>query len=317
MSLAKRQLIESEIRRLQVKTGIALVALLKSAGIAERTWEEWQGRRGVETAHNNNIPRLYYLTPEETEAIIGYCAQNMDKGYRVLCWEMVDRNIAFVSASSVYNVITRHKLARIQVKTQEEAKRGFQQPNAVHEQWHVDFSYIKIGGAFYYFIGILDGFSRRLLTWRLCENMQGINAEILLSQARELYPKAGARIISDNGSQFISKDFEELVSLLEFEHTRTSANHPQSNGKIERFNRSFKTEHVRRTAYLGYKDACVRMARWIAYYNAERLHSAIWYLTPDDVFYGRTETRLAARKQKLHTACINRQDYWQNHTANT
>jgi transposase InsO family protein len=317
MSLAKRQLIESEIRRLQVKTGIALLALLKSAGIAERTWEEWQGRRGVETAHNNNIPRLYYLTPEETAAIIGYCAQNMDNGYRVLCWEMVDRNIAFVSASSVYNVITRHKLARMRVETPEETKRGFQQPNAVHEQWHVDFSYIKIGGAFYYFIGILDGFSRRLLTWRLCENMQGINAEILLSQARELYPKAGARIISDNGSQFISKDFEELVSLLEFEHTRTSANHPQSNGKIERFNRTFKTEHVRRTAYLSYKDACVRMARWIAYYNAERLHSAIWYLTPDDVFYGRTETRLAERKEKLHTACINRQDYWQNHTANT
>jgi transposase InsO family protein len=59
--------------------------------------------------------------------------------------------------------------------------------------------------------------------------MQGINAQILLTQARELYPKAGARILSDNGSQFIKKDFEELVSFLEFEHTRTSANHPQSN----------------------------------------------------------------------------------------
>jgi transposase InsO family protein len=117
----------------------------------------------------------------------------------------------------------------MRVETPEETKRGFQQPKTVHEQWHVDFSYIKIGGAFHYFIGILDGFSRRLLTWRLCENMQGINAQILLSQARELYPKAGTRILSDNGSQFIKKDFEELVSLLEFEHTRTSANHPQSN----------------------------------------------------------------------------------------
>jgi transposase InsO family protein len=118
------------------------------------------------------------------------------------------------------------------------------------------------------------------------------------------------RIISDNGSQFISKDFEELVVFLEFSHTLTSANHPQSNGKLERFNRTLKSEHVRRSAYIDYQDACIRMAQWIAYYNSERLHSAIRYLTPNDVFNGRTEKRLAERKEKLHTACIKRQEYW-------
>ena len=56
-------------------------------------------------------------------------------------------------------------------------KRGFDQPEAIHEQWHIDFSYIKIAGAFYYFLGILDGYSRKMLNWRLCENMGGMNAE--------------------------------------------------------------------------------------------------------------------------------------------
>jgi transposase InsO family protein len=141
--------------------------------------------------------------------------------------------------------------------------------------------------------------------------MEGINAEILVAEMQELYPEAkGVRIISDNGSQFISKDFNELLDLLEFAHTFTSAGHPQSNGKLERFNRTLKTEHVRRTAYLDYQDACIRMAQWIAYYNSQRLHGAIWYLTPNDVFHGRTSARLAERKEKLHTAFINRQEYW-------
>jgi transposase InsO family protein len=141
--------------------------------------------------------------------------------------------------------------------------------------------------------------------------MAGINAEILVAQTKEMYPDAkNPRVISDNGSQFISKDFEELLVFLEYGHTLTSANHPQSNGKLERFNRTLKTEHVRRAAYLNYQDAFIRMSEWIAYYNSERLHSAIWYLTPDDVFYNRTTKRLAERKEKLHTAFIKRQEYW-------
>jgi len=313
MSLALRQLAEREIVRLHNLTGILIINLLVFAGISKRTWHEWQKRRDIETKHNNNTPKTHYLTPEEIRAIVTYCNDNPLKGYRMQCWEMVDRNIAFVSCSSVYNIIKRYNLDKKWAEAIEMAKRGFDQPKAVHEQWHIDFSYIRIGGAFYYFLGILDGFSRKMLNWRLCENMAGINAEILVAQTKELYPEAkNPRIISDNGSQFTSKDFEELLVLLEFDHTLTSANHPQSNGKLERFNRTLKSEHVRRSAYLNYNDACQRMAEWILYYNNERLHSAIWYLTPNDVFYGRTTRRLAERKEKLHTAFINRQEYWRN-----
>jgi len=315
MSLAVRQIVEKEIMRLHEKTMISLKILVQYAGIPWRTWLEWQTRRGIETKHNNNTPRNNYLTPEEIKAIVMYCIANPLKGYRMQCWEMVDRNIAFVSCSSVYNIIKRHNLDKKWADAVEMAKRGFDQPKTIHEQWHIDFSYIRIGGAFYYFLGILDGFSRKMLNWRLCENMAGINAEILVAQTKERFPEAiNPRIISDNGSQFISKDFVELLTLLEFGHTLTSANHPQSNGKLERFNRTLKTEHVRRAAYLSYQDASQRMAEWILYYNNERLHSAIWYLTPNDVFYGRTSRRLAERKEKLHTAFINRQEYWRNQT---
>jgi transposase InsO family protein len=302
--------------RYKAKTKLPVETLLRYAGISQRTWREWTERTGIETKHNNNIPKAYYLTPDEIRAVIDYCTNNFLKGYRMQCWEMVDRNVAFVSCSSVYKVIKRYQLDKKWAQAVEMAKHGFDQPKTVHEQWHIDFSYIKVGGTFYYFLGILDGYSRKMLSWRLCENMAGINAEILVAETKEMYPEAkNPRIISDNGSQFISKDFEELLALLEFGHTLTSANHPQSNGKLERFNRTLKTEHVRRSAYLNYQDACTRMSDWIAYYNSELLHSAIWYLTPNDVIFYITTKRLAERKEKLHTAFIKRQEYWRTHNA--
>ncbi|GHU95919.1 hypothetical protein FACS189479_09610 [Spirochaetia bacterium] len=315
MSLEKRQLIEREVTRMHRLTGIALLTLVCYAGVSRRTWREWQERREAETKHNGQIPREHWLTPEEREAIAVYCQDHLDKGYRVLCWEMVDKDIAAVSPSSVYNVLQRTGLTKKWAELAEEQKQGFEQPKAVHEQWHIDFSYIRICDVFYYFISILDGYSRKILLWSLCRNMEGLNAEILITRAKELYLEARPRIINDNGGQLISKDFRELVSLLEFQQTFTSAAHPQSNGKLERFHRTLKTEHVRQTAYLSYEDAEKRMAHWIQYYNTERLHSAIWYLTPEEIFQGKATERIAERREKLHTACINRQAYWQRLSA--
>ena len=58
------------------------------------------------------------------------------------------------------------------------------------------------------------------------------------------------------------------------------------------------------------KDAKEKMAQWINFYNNERLHGALLYLTPADYFEGRKESRLAERREKLHTADINRKAYW-------
>ena len=83
----------------------------------------------------------------------------------------------------------------------EAKKKGFDQPEAPHEQWHTDISYIKVLGVFYYFISIMDGYSRKILDWALCENMEGINIELLVARVKEKYSEAKARIIHDNGKQ--------------------------------------------------------------------------------------------------------------------
>ena len=112
MSLVIRTIVEKEIYRYKTRTNLPLEFLLKYAGISERTWREWKRRRGIETKHNNNIPKNYYITPKEEAAIIAYIIENPLKGYRVLCYEMIDKNIAFVGCTSVYNVIKRHNLGK-------------------------------------------------------------------------------------------------------------------------------------------------------------------------------------------------------------
>jgi hypothetical protein len=317
MSLAIRQLVELEIKRLNVLTGIAVLTLAVYAGVSRRTYAEWQNRKEMENQHNGHIPREHWTTPDEEAAIIDYCIERMELGYRTLCWQMIDANIVMVSPATVYNVLKRSGLTKKWAELTEEAKKGFDQPKSIHEQWHVDFSYVRVCGNFYYFISVMDGYSRKIITWGLYQSMEGLWAEIEVSKAKELYPYAKPRIISDNGSQFISKDFRELVILLEIEHTLTSPGHPQSNGKLERFHRTFKCEHVRQSAYLSFEDAKERMRKWIVYYNEQRLHAALFYLPPEDVFRGLKEERLAERRKKLHTASINRRNYWQSLIANS
>jgi transposase InsO family protein len=314
MSLAIRQFAEKEINRLHVLTGIAILTLVIYAGINKRTFREWQNRNEMENRHNGHIPREHWTTPEEEAVIISYCSERMELGYRTLCWQMVDANIAAVSPATVYNVLKRGGLNKKWAELDEEVKKGFDQPKAIHEQWHADYSYVRVCGSYYYFVSVMDGYSRKILTWGVYPTMEGLWAEVELSKAKELYSIAKPRIITDNGSQFISKDFRELTTLLEIEHTYTSPGHPQSNGKLERFFRTFKSEHVRRSSFLGLEDAQQRMGKWIRHYNEQWLHAALLYLTPEDVFQGLKEKRLSERRNKMQTACINRRNYWQSLT---
>ena len=92
MSLAARQTIETEILRCKARTGLPLETILRYAGISQRTWREWSARRGVETKHNCNIPKHYFLTPEEITAVVSFCAENQLKGCRMQRREMADKN---------------------------------------------------------------------------------------------------------------------------------------------------------------------------------------------------------------------------------
>lgn len=161
---------------------------------------------------------------------------------------------------------------------------------------------MNILGTLFFLISVLDGASRYIVHHELRRNMTEYDVQLTLELAKEKYPDARPRIISDNGSQFISKDFKEFIRYSGFSHVRTSIAYPQSNGKLERFHGTIKTESIRKSSYLSIKDAREHIAAYIDYYNTERLHSAIYYLTPEDVMQGRIKSRLEERQDKLDKA---------------
>jgi putative transposase len=188
---------------------------------------------------------------------------------------------------------------------------GFEQPLRPHQHWHIDVSYINLCGTFYYLCSILDGFSRFLVHWDLRESMREADVEVILQRAKEKYPEAKPRIISDNGPQFIARDFKEFIRISGMTHVRTSPYYPQSNGKIERWHKSLKSECIRPGTPLSLEDARRLVEGYVEHYNNVRLNSATGYITPKDVLAGRQQEIHAGRDRKLEAARQQRQSHRQ------
>lgn len=215
---------------------------------------------------------------------------------------MLDRNIVAVSPSSVWRVLSKAGLLEKWNKKPSKKGTGFVQPLQPHEHWHIDISYINICGTFFYLCSLLDGCSRYIVHWEIREQMTETDVEIIIQKAKEKFPEARPRIISDNGPQFIAKDFKEFVRLSGMTHVRTSPNYPQSNGKLERFHKTLKGECIRPKTPLSLDDARRLVAEYIEHYNTVRLHSAIGYIAPVDKLNGREKEIFKERDQKLETA---------------
>ena len=183
---------------------------------------------------------------------------------------------------------------------------GFDQPTAVHQHWHTDIKYVNFRGTFLFFISVIDGYSRYMVHHELRMSMQEFDVQITLQRALEKYPGYKPRIISDNGSQFISKDFAEYLKQLGLQHIRTSFAYPQSNGKIERYHRTLQQECLQKKSFINLDDARKQIARFVDYYNTKRLHSSLYYLTPEDFLLGRVDEKLKLRERKLKEAKQNR-----------
>ena len=164
-----------------------------------------------------------------------------------------------------------------------------------------------LAGTFYYLCSVLDGYSRSIVHWDLRESMKEAEIEMILERAKEKFPEAKPRIISDNGPQFIARDFKEFIRISGMTHVRTSPFYPQSNGKLERWHKSLKSECIRPLTPLSVEDARRLIQTYVDRYNTVRLHSAIGYVVPRDMLAGRQAEIHAARDRKLEEARRQRQ----------
>jgi transposase InsO family protein len=290
------------VREMVAKTEIPVDRFVRWIGIGRGKFYDWSTRYGMVNEHNGSIPRDHWLTDEERRAIIEFHDRYPLEGYRRLTFMMIDRDVVAASPASVYRVLSAAgRLARWN-RGPSKKGTGFVQPLEPHEHWHIDISYLNLGGTFYYLCSILDGASRAIVHWEIRESMTEQDVECVLQVARERHPHARPRIISDNGPQFIAKDFKEFIRLSGMTHVRTAPYYPQSNGKIERWHKTLKTHSLRPSQPGTIEQARELVARFVEHYNAVRLHSAIGYITPADFMAGNADAIHAARDAKLEAA---------------
>lgn len=275
-------------------------------GIGRNQYYRWRERYGKVNEHNGLIPRDFWLLDWEKKVIIDFHWNHPREGYRRLSYMMLDRNLVAVSPSTTYRVLKAAGLIRRWNGKESKKGTGFVQPLKPHEHWHVDISYLNICGTFYYLCSLLDGCSRYIVHWEIRESMTEGEIEIIIQRGREKFPNARPRIISDNGPQFIAKDFKEYIRICGMTHVRTSPFYPQSNGKIERWHKSLKSECIRPKTPLSLEDAREIVKVFVSHYNNERLHSALGYIAPKDKLEGRDKDIFAERDRKLESARLER-----------
>jgi putative transposase len=296
-----RDQVVDYVRTYAEKTGLPQARLIAWLGVGRSKFFDWQKRYGKVNEHNNWIPRDHWLTDQEKKTIIEFRDRHPLDGYRALTYMMLDADVVAVSPSSVYRVL--HDAGMLGRAGKESKKgTGFHQPIKAHEHWHIDVSYVNIKGTFYFLCCVLDGYSRSILTWDLRETMKEWELEVIVQRAREKYPNTAARIISDNGPQFIAKEFKSFVRNCGMTHVRTSPYYPQSNGKIERFHKTIKSECIRPSPPLSLEDAKRSVEEYVKHYNEVRLHGALGYITPTDYIEGRGKQIHDERDRKLAEA---------------
>ena len=297
-----RDAVVDFVCNLSERTELPTQRVVGWVGIARAKFYDWQDRYGKANEHNAKVPRDHWLTDDERRRIIEFQQQFPMEGYRRLTFMMLDRDVVAVSPTTTWRVLTAAGLLARWNKGPTKKGTGFVQPLRPHEHWHIDIAYLNLGGTFHYLCSVLDGASRAIEHWELRERMTEADVECILQRARELHPEARPRIISDNGPQFIAKDFKEFIRQAGMTHVRTSPYYPQSNGKIERWHKTIKGEAIRPGQPSTPEQARTLVGRHVEHYNGVRLHSAIGFVTPNDVLAGRQHAIFAERDRKLEAA---------------
>jgi putative transposase len=297
-----RDAVVDYVRDWSCKSDIPVSLLLRWVGITASKYHDWRTRFGKVNEHNASIPRDHWLTDDEKARIHTFARAHPLEGYRRLTFLMLDADVVACSPTSVYRVLKAANLLAGSSPIPSKKGTGFVQPLEAHEHWHIDVSYLNIAGTFYFLCSVLDGYSRVIVHHEIREKMEESDVEVILQRAREAQPGVTPRIISDNGPQFLAKDFKEFVRVAGMTHVKTSPYYPQSDGKIERWHKTLKGESIRVSVPLSLEDARRIVADYVTHYDTVRLHSAIGYITPKDKIEGRDEVIFATRDRKLAEA---------------
>jgi len=294
-----------EIIKLVEESELGVSRTLAELGIHKSTFYNWynkylqQGYDGL--APKPRAQKSYWnrIPGQIRNLVLELALDTPELSPRELAHVIVDQHQYYISESSVYRILKAHGLIASPTHELTRAADSFKdQTTRCHQMWQTDFTYMKIiGWGWYYLSTVLDDYSRYIVHWELCSTMKAEDVTRTLENAlykASLTKQQKPKLLSDNGSCYISSELSDFLSEKGMDHVRGRPLHPQTQGKIERYHRSMKNVIKLENYYLPGQLEC-RLQEFIDYYNNHRYHESLQNLTPADLYYGRAEKILRKR----------------------
>lgn len=296
---------KAEIIRLVEESPVGVNRTLKELGIGKSTFYNWYHRYhagGIEALQPRprSVQTVWNQVPEsQRQGAIDMALEYPALSCRELACRMTDQG-RFISESSVYRILKKAGLITSPVFAIDTAADRFHQPTErIHQLWQTDFTYFRIvNWGWYYLATVMDDFSRYIITWKLCSSMKATDANEVIGMAIDqanLQSGEQPKLLSDNGSCYISGEFAAFLQENGITHTRGRPMHPQTQGKIERYHRSLKSI-IKLDNYYSPEELERRIAEFVAYYNHHRYHESLNNLTPEMVYTGNAQKYLHRRR---------------------
>jgi len=312
-----------EIIRIVEQSELSVNRTLDELGIKRSTFYGWyrryleEGEAGLHARKPERRSFWNQIPDAERQQVVEIALDKPELSCRELACCITDTKKWFISESSVYRILKAHNLITSPAFIVNEAADEYKEKTTrIHQQWQIDFTYLKVFGWGWYYLGtVLDDYSRYIVAWELSPEMKAVEAEQVVGKALQLTglkKENRPRLLSDNGPCFRSGEFKDYLESEQVKQIFGATYHPQTQGKIERYHRTMKNV-VKLENYFTPEQLRNNIEAFVDYYNNRRYHESLDNLTPADVYYGRGERILEARrKTKKKTIALRRKGYFED-----
>tara|TARA_X000000950_G_C13821592_1_gene622152 strand:- start:31 stop:1011 length:981 start_codon:yes stop_codon:yes gene_type:complete len=299
-----------EIIRIVEQSHLPVKRTLDTLGIPRTTFYRWYDRYvagGLDALEDRKpVPgHVWNRVPDDIrQQVIDFALEEPELTPRELAVKFTDTKSYFISETSVYRMLKALDLITSPAFAVIKAADEFHnKTTAINQLWQTDFTYLKvIGWGWFYLSTVLDDYSRYIIAWKLCTTMKADDVTDTLEMALQasgcdrVSVRHRPRLLSDNGSSYISGDLAEWLEDQSMDHVRGAPYHPQTQGKIERWHQTLKNRVLLENYFLP-GDLKASIEAFVTHYNHERYHESLKNVTPADVYFGRDKVILLERER--------------------